>query len=191
MNRRLFLRYLPGLVAVPTVLSACEQGQSQPAPPTPSASGTVTDSLRVHPSIDGFNLLDKPVEAWRELLTEQEFHILFEDGTEPRHSSPLLDVKERGTYLCVACFLPLFPSTTKYESGTGWPSFWAPLQGRLGEEEDARFGMVRSEYHCKRCGGHQGHIFSDGPEPTGLRYCNNGVALRFLPEGEPLPELRS
>ena len=191
MNRRSFLWRVPALAATPTVLAACGQTQSQPSSRTAADVAATPDSLRVHPPIDGFEPLEKPAEAWRGEVSDEAYHILFEDGTEPRYSSPLLDVKERGTFVCAACYLPLFPSTTKYESGTGWPSFWTPLDGRLGEKEDTRFGMVRAEYHCKRCGGHQGHVFSDGPEPTGLRYCNNGLALRFVPEEEPLPALRS
>jgi peptide-methionine (R)-S-oxide reductase len=93
--------------------------------------------------------------------------------------------------VCAACFLPLFPSTTKYDSGTGWPSFWRPLEGRLGTKPDYQLAIPRTEYHCIRCGGHQGHRFHDGPPPTGLRYCNNGLALRFVPEGEALPALRT
>ena len=90
--------------------------------------------------------------------------------------------------MCAACHLPLFESASKYESGTGWPSFFAPLEGSLGTKRDFRMILPRTEYHCARCGGHQGHVFPDGPQPSGKRYCNNGVALRFVPEGESLPE---
>ena len=190
MNRRSFLWRVPAIVAVPTALAACGRTQSQPMSRA-GADVAIPDSLHVHPPIDGFETLDKPAEAWRSVVSDEAYHILFEDGTERSFTSPLLGIKEEGTYVCAACYLPLFPSTTKFESGTGWPSFWTPLDGRLGEEEDARFGMVRTEYHCKRCGGHQGHVFPDGPEPTGLRYCNNGLALRFVPANEPLPALRS
>ena len=96
-----------------------------------------------------------------------------------------------GTYICRACLLPLFLSETKYDSGTGWPSFWDPIEGQLGTRAGVRFGFAQIEYHCRRCGGHQGHIFGDGPQPTGTRYCNNGVALVFVPEGESLPALRT
>lgn len=191
MNRRSFFRYLPGVIAVPAVLSACGQSQSQPARQAAAGAAAPTDSLNVHPAIGDFEVLSKPPEAWRSIVSEDAYQILFEDGTERRFSSELLGNKERGTYICAACYLPLFPSTTKYKSGTGWPSFWAPLEDALGEEEDSSFGMVRTEYHCKRCGGHQGHIFPDGPNPTDLRYCNNGIALRFIPEAEALPDLRS
>ncbi len=134
--------------------------------------------------------LTKPLAEWQRLLTAEQFHILFREGTEPPYSSPLNDEKREGHYLCGGCFLPLFSSETKYDSGTGWPSFWAPLEGRLGTKTDWKTGYPRTEYHCARCGGHQGHVFEDGPRPTGLRYCNNGLALRFVPAGEALPELR-
>lgn len=135
--------------------------------------------------------LEKSREAWREILEPDRYRILFEEKTEPAGSSPLNDEKREGTYVCAACFLPLFTSRTKFESGTGWPSFWAPIEGRLDTKRDFKLIWPRTEYHCARCGGHQGHVFEDGPEPTGLRYCNNGLALRFVPEGEPLPDLRT
>jgi peptide-methionine (R)-S-oxide reductase len=132
----------------------------------------------------------KSKDEWKKLLGKAEYDVLFEGGTELAGSSPLNKEKRAGTFLCAACFLPLFESTTKYESGTGWPSFYDAIPGRLGTKEDRQLMYVRTEYHCIRCSGHQGHVFEDGPPPTGLRYCNNGLALRFIPEGEPLPELR-
>ena len=134
--------------------------------------------------------LDLPGSRWRELLPEPAYRVLFEDGTERAYSSPLNEEKSAGTYVCRACYLPLFDSDTKFESGTGWPSFWAPLPDRIGTKTDFKLIFPRTEYHCARCGGHQGHVFNDGPKPTGLRYCNNGVALRFVPKGDPLPALR-
>lgn len=134
--------------------------------------------------------LDKPDNEWTKLISTQEFHILFEEGTEPAGSSPLNHVKEKGTFICAACFLPIFESETKYESGTGWPSFFRPIKGRVDTKIDLKLFWPRTEYHCIRCGGHQGHVFDDGPEPTGLRYCNNGLALKFIPENKPLPALR-
>jgi peptide-methionine (R)-S-oxide reductase len=127
---------------------------------------------------------------WRELLPESAYRILFEEGTERPYTSPFNEQKAPGTYRCRACYLPLFASETKYDSGTGWPSFWAPIPDRLGTKTDLKMIFPRTEYHCARCEGHQGHIFSDGPKPTGLRYCNNGVALRFVPKSDPLPALR-
>ena len=136
--------------------------------------------------------LVKPEEAWRRILSEEEFEILREEGTEPPHSSPLNEEERAGTFICAGCFLPLFSSETKFESGTGWPSFYAPIDpANVETKRDFKLVVPRTEYHCARCGGHQGHIFDDGPEPTGKRYCNNGLALNFVAEGEELPELRS
>ncbi len=130
-------------------------------------------------------------EQWREILEPERFRILFREGTEPPFSSPLDELYEPGTYICAACYLPLFDSETKFDSGTGWPSFHAPIRhAHVGTRRDFRLLMPRTEYHCARCGGHQGHVFNDGPEPTGQRWCNNGLALRFVPEGNDLPELR-
>jgi peptide-methionine (R)-S-oxide reductase len=123
----------------------------------------------------------KTADEWRRILTEAEFHVLREHGTERPGSSPLNEEKRAGTFTCAGCDLPLFSSETKYESGTGWPSFWAPLEGAIGTSEDRSWLMVRTEAHCRRCGGHLGHVFPDGPPPTGLRYCMNGVALAFVP----------
>ncbi len=135
--------------------------------------------------------LDKPRAEWRALLEPAAYAVLFEAGTERAFTSPLNDEKRTGVFVCAACFLPLFASSSKFDSGTGWPSFFRPIEGRLGTSGDFKLLVPRTEYHCIRCGAHQGHVFSDGPPPTGQRYCNNGVALRFLAEGEPLPPLRS
>src|SRR5262249_30039401 len=118
---------------------------------------------------------------WRELLTADQYAVLRESATEIPFSSPLLHEKRSGTYGCAGCELDLFSSTTKFESGTGWPSFWAPLENAVGTTRDTSFGMVRTGVHCSRCGGHLGHVFDDGPKPTGLRYCMNGVAMKFRP----------
>lgn len=135
--------------------------------------------------------LVKPKDEWRRLLEPGSYHVLFEEGTERSFTSPLNDEKRLGTFLCAACFLPLFESSAKFDSGTGWPSFYRPIEGRLGTSRDFTLLVPRTEYHCARCGGHQGHVFPDGPPPTGQRYCNNGVALRFVSAGEPEPPLRS
>jgi peptide-methionine (R)-S-oxide reductase len=120
-------------------------------------------------------------EEWRRMLTPAQYRVLREHGTEPAGSSPLDKEYRAGTYHCAGCDLPLFSSTTKFDSGTGWPSFWAPLDDAIGTSEDRTlFFTVRTEVHCRRCGGHLGHVFEDGPPPTGLRYCMNGVSLRFV-----------
>ncbi|PEN14853.1 peptide-methionine (R)-S-oxide reductase [Longibacter salinarum] len=196
MDRRAFLSRIAVLAAGPTLLAACGKSQSAGVPKTAASDSTYiapvrADSLWIHRDTFSVDRLNKAEEAWRDEVSAQAYQVLFEEATEPRNSSPLLDEDRRGTYICAACYLPLFPSVTKYESGTGWPSFWAPLPGRVGTKVDNKLAMQRTEYHCARCGGHQGHVFTDGPDPTGFRYCNNGLALSFVPEGESLPDLRS
>ncbi|MCG7900299.1 MAG: peptide-methionine (R)-S-oxide reductase MsrB [Candidatus Thiodiazotropha lotti] len=126
--------------------------------------------------------LELSEEEWRKRLTPEQFRILREEGTEMPGSSPLLHEKRTGTFVCAGCDNPLFASSTKYESGTGWPSFYDHLPNALGTKKDFKLIWPRTEYHCARCGGHHGHVFNDGPKPTGLRYCNNGVALKFVPD---------
>jgi peptide-methionine (R)-S-oxide reductase len=123
----------------------------------------------------------KTPEEWRRLLGPQRYAILREAATEPAWSSPLLNEHRRGIFVCAGCTLPLFSSTTKFESGTGWPSFYAPLAHAIITRPDHSLGMERTEVLCRRCGGHLGHVFDDGPRPTGLRYCMNGLALQFRP----------
>lgn len=149
------------------------RGRSAPAagaPPGPDAA----EPLRA----DRLHATDA---EWRQRLTPVQYEVLREEGTERAHSSPLNDELRAGNYHCAACDLPLFTHEAKYESGTGWPSFHTPLPGALGTRTDYKLLLPRTEYHCARCGGHQGHVFSDGPAPSGQRYCNNGVALRFVP----------
>lgn len=123
-------------------------------------------------------------EEWRQSLTPEQYAVLRKEGTERPGSSPLNREKRQGVFHCAGCDLPLFSSETKYESGTGWPSFWKPLDNAIGTSEDRSFFMTRTEVHCRRCGGHLGHVFNDGPRPTGLRYCMNGVAMTFMPADE-------
>jgi peptide-methionine (R)-S-oxide reductase len=131
-------------------------------------------------STKAFEVQRSPDE-WRKLLTREQFYVLREHGTERAFSSPLDKLYEPGRYDCAGCELPLFSSETKYDSKTGWPSFWKPLDNAVGTKTDISFFMARTEVHCRRCGGHLGHVFEDGPKPTGLRYCMNGVSLRFVP----------
>ena len=125
------------------------------------------------------SLAESP-QSWRKLLTPEQYSVLREEGTEAPGTSPLNGEKRKGTFVCAGCALPLFDSRTKYDSGTGWPSFWEPLKGAVETKVDRKLVLPRDEYHCARCGGHQGHVFNDGPKPTGLRYCNNGIALKFV-----------
>jgi peptide-methionine (R)-S-oxide reductase len=167
MNRRNFLKNLSGLSLLVAI---------------PATAGEASTIMKP---------LIKSKDAWRALLAADRYAVLFEEDTEAPRSSPLNHEKRSGTFICAACFLPLFSSKQKFDSGTGWPSFWQPLPDEIGTKKDYKLVWPRTEYHCARCGGHQGHVFEDGPGPTGLRYCNNGLALEFVPDGNPLPALRT
>ncbi|WP_442282530.1 peptide-methionine (R)-S-oxide reductase MsrB [Variovorax sp. M-6] len=120
-------------------------------------------------------------EEWRKLLTPGQYAVLRQEGTERPYSSPLNDEHREGRFACAGCALEVFSSRTKFDSKTGWPSFWQPLPNAVGQTQDRSLGMTRTAVHCRRCGGHLGHVFDDGPKPTGLRYCMNGVAMKFNP----------
>lgn len=147
------------------------------------ASVAVLVALRVMHQDAGAKTFEvmKSDDEWRRLLKPATYKVMREHGTERPHTSPLDKEKRKGTFSCAACDLPLFASETKFESGTGWPSFYKALPNAVGESSDRSLVIPRTEVHCRRCGGHLGHVFNDGPPPTGLRYCMNGVALTFRP----------
>lgn len=150
------------------------------------ASGRTTVRAGTSPTEAGtgpkeFETLELTEAEWRKRLTPEQFYVLRREGTERAFTSPLNDEKRKGVYACAGCGLELFESDKKYDSGTGWPSFYDVIPGRVGTKRDYKLFWPRTEYHCARCGGHHGHVFEDGPQPTGLRYCNNGVALTFVP----------
>lgn len=171
MQRRTLLQSMAALVALPLL---------------PKFTLAATQPINVI-----IPLLRKSNDAWRKLLPPASYTVLFEDGTERAFTSPLNDEHRAGTFVCAACLLPLFVSTNKFESGTGWPSFTQSIAGHTAFKNDYKLLVQRTEYHCVRCGGHQGHMFNDGPQPRGERWCNNGVALNFIPKGQPLPALRT
>ena len=166
MQRRAFLSTLP---LMPAVLSACAAG----------ADEQVAGGAQASPPFE----VTRTKEEWRKILTPQQFRVLREHDTERPGSSPLNDEHRAGTYHCAGCDLPLYSSDTKFESGTGWPSFTAPLPNAIGTSVDRSLFAIRTEVHCRRCGGHLGHVFDDGPPPTGKRYCMNGAAMIFKPKG--------
>ena len=134
--------------------------------------------VAVGEEIKGFEIT-KSKREWKQILTDLEYKVMRKEGTERAYTSPLDKLFDKGIYHCKGCDLPLYSSDHKYNSGTGWPSFWKALPGAIGTKTDKKFFMVRTECHCSRCGSHLGHIFDDGPQPTGKRHCINGVSLRF------------
>jgi peptide-methionine (R)-S-oxide reductase len=175
MQRRLFVSHTLGVAAAPLLLSCRVFPNDRMADSTEE---------------QGVQKLVKSEEEWREILPPDAFDVLREEETERPFSSPLDKEKRAGTFVCAGCFFPLFSSADKFDSGTGWPSFTRTIEGQIGTKRDFLLVFPRKEYHCARCGGHQGHVFNDGPAPRGERWCNNGVALRFVPTGEAQPALR-
>ena len=155
-----------------------------------AASRAVAQGNFAHSVESAFPSLQDRTTPWHQMLEPERFDILFREETEFAGSSPLNAEKRSGTYVCAACHLPLFRSEHKYDSGTGWPSFTQPIEGHIATRADRRGREPIIEYHCARCDGHQGHVFDDGPAPRGERWCNNGLAVLFVPKGEPLPALR-
>jgi len=164
MNRRQFIIGSLGLTALPLMTSRLFGDQADMA----AITGKIEKIVKSN-------------QEWKKILTPEQYDILREEGTEKPHSSPLNHEKRKGTYVCAGCELPLFTSDMKYDSGTGWPSFFTTLSGAVETKRDWKLIIPRTEYHCARCGGHQGHVFDDGPKPTGQRWCNNGIALKFIP----------
>lgn len=171
-------------------LMACNQAQNrQDVAVKDQPASEERDRIFVGINGDTLQPVNRSEEAWKETLTEEEFEVLREAGTERAFTGKYWDKKDQGIYTCAGCGLPLFSSETKFKSGTGWPSFYRPLRAdHILEKTDNSMGMVRTEVLCARCGGHQGHVFEDGPEPTGLRYCLNSVSLDFVPADETVLE---
>lgn len=186
MNRRTLLALASvGLVGGVSWLRAEDQKRfdSNSTERTTNIKGSkvMTDlsTLKPNPSVVEEINLDK--KEWQAQLDEAAFYVLRKEGTERPFTSPFNEERRDGQYVCAGCNLALFESSHKFDSGTGWPSFFDTIEGRVETKTDFKLIMPRTEYHCARCGGHQGHVFKDGPAPTGLRYCNNGVALKFIP----------
>ena len=193
MTRRHLLQQLLGFATASA--AALRHASAGPGKAEGAASGAAVSEKELQKSwrsllapgadiADGATPLKLSNEEWKRRLSPPAYHVLREEGTEYAGTSPLLNEHRPGVFVCAGCSLPLFSSAMKFDSGTGWPSFFTTIPGAFGTSRDLKLGVPRVEYHCARCGGHHGHVFDDGPAPTGQRYCNNGVALRFVPRGE-------
>jgi peptide-methionine (R)-S-oxide reductase len=179
MDRRSVLKILAGLAGPWFARPAFAKGEKTVEELQKNWKTLLADGADVASGTEPVKLSN---EEWKKRLSPQAYEVLRKEGTERAGSSPLDREKRPGVFACAGCGLPLFTSAMKFDSGTGWPSFFTTIPGAIGTSRDFKLIFPRTEYHCARCGGHQGHIFDDGPEPTGLRYCNNGVALRFIPK---------
>lgn len=201
MNRRTLLQSLAALPLAGVSLLPGRRAGAAPAANPPAPTGTpsekelqsswkslLADGADVATTTEPLKLT--PAE-WKKRLSPEAYHVLREEGTERAGTSLLLEEHRAGVFVCAGCSLPLFTSAMKFDSGTGWPSFFTSIPDVLGMTRDLQLGVPRTEYHCIRCGGHHGHVFDDGPKPTGLRYCNNGVALRFIPKLGQAPASKS
>lgn len=199
MNRRTLLQSLAALAVLP-LLPACSKAApaaagaaaaGSAAGPAGAAAGAAS-AVSAAAAVAGgkVKMLDRAEAYWRDKVSPAAYEVLFEEDTEASFSSPLNKEDRSGTFVCAACNLPVFDSAAKFDSGTGWPSFTVPIAGHTATKKDFKMIWPRTEYHCARCGGHQGHVFDDGPAPRGERWCNNGLALAFVPQGQPLPALR-
>ena len=190
MTRRQWLQGLFIAAAGGAIARVATSGSAPSPSPAPAATGGSIEAMQKNwrgflpASFNPPAPVDKvklTADQWRKRLDKAQFDVLREEGTERAGTSPLNAEKRAGVYACAGCDLPLFTSEMKYESGTGWPSFFTTIPAVFETKKDFGLFMPRVEYHCTRCGGHHGHVFEDGPKPTGLRYCNNGVALKFIP----------
>lgn len=182
MNRRTLLSISALGLAGGSIAGAILMAPEQSLAKDPSDDDTaMNNDLNLDPNPNTVERFELSKAEWKERLSDEAFYVLRSEGTERPFTSELNDEKRKGEYACAGCGLVLFTSDQKFDSGTGWPSFFDTVEGRVGTKRDFKLILPRTEYHCARCGGHQGHVFNDGPSPTNLRYCNNGVALRFIP----------